>query len=169
MMRRIVFLLLPLLLLAAAACGDDDGAEVTGSASGSASGGSASGAASDCEVVNGVEGEEDSELHLTLREFSIEVEEDGAEAGLVKIEAMNEGGEDHEVVVLEGALADVKVEDGEVVEDGLVGEIEAFPGGEECAGTFELAAGTYTLLCAIVDEMGHNHFEEGMATEIEVS
>ncbi|HEX4904341.1 MAG TPA: hypothetical protein VFU93_02735 [Acidimicrobiales bacterium] len=167
MIRRSLVLLLPLLLLVAA-CGDDDGAG-TASASGSGSGsGSAAAAEGDCEVVNGVEGE-DSEVHVTLSEYAIDVEEDGAEAGIVKFEATNDGAVDHELVVLEGPADEVQVgDDGAPLEDGLIGEIEAFAPGTECQGSFELAAGTYTLLCAIVEESGESHFSEGMVTELEV-
>ena len=169
MIRRslLSLFLLPLLLVA---CGDDDGAG-TASASGSGSGsgsGSAAAAEGDCEVVNGVEGE-DSEVHATLSEYSIQVEEDGAEAGIVKFEATNDGEVDHELVVLEGPADEIEVgDDGAPQEDGLIGEIEAFAAGSECQGSFELPAGTYTLLCAIVEESGVSHFSEGMVTELEV-
>jgi hypothetical protein len=179
MIRRAFLLLLPLLLIPVAACGDDDGAG-TASASGSASGsmaasgsGSASGSvasdAGDCEVVDGVDADEDSEIHATLSEYAIDVEEDGAEAGVIKFEATNDGDVAHELVVLKAKKADIEVdEDGAPLETGLVGEIEAFAPGTECQGSFELEAGTYTLLCAIVEESGESHFMEGMATELEV-
>ena len=169
MIRRSLVALLPLLLLVAA-CGDDDGAG-TASASGSGSGsgsGSTAAAEGECEVVNGVEGE-DSEVHATLTEYAIEVEEDGAEAGIVKFEATNDGEVAHELVILEGPADEVEVgDDGAPLEDGLIGEIEAFAAGTECQGSFELDAGTYTLLCAIVEESGESHFSEGMVTELEV-
>lgn len=174
MMRRSLLALLPLLLVVAA-CGDDDGADTaSASGSGSASGASASGSGSaaaaegDCEVVNGVDGE-DSEVHVSLTEYAIEVEEDGAEAGIVKFEATNDGEVAHELVILEGPADEVEADEGGApAEDGLVGEIEAFAPGTECQGSFELAAGTYTLLCAIVEESGESHFSEGMVTELEV-
>lgn len=167
MIRRTLIALLPLLLLLAA-CGDDDGAG-TASASGSGSGsGSAAAAEGDCEVVNGVEGE-DSEVHVSLSEYAIEVEEASAEAGIVKFEATNEGEVHHELVVLEGPADEVEADEGGApAEEGLVGEIEAFAPGTECQGSFELDAGTYTLLCAIVEESGESHFSEGMVTELEV-
>lgn len=46
------------------------------------------------------------------------------------------------------------------------------PPGETCAGTFEMAAGEYLLLCNIVeaepDGAVESHYEEGMVTEFEV-
>lgn len=165
MIRRSLVALLPLVLLVAA-CGDDDGAD-TASASGSGSGSMAA-PEGDCEVVNGVEGE-DSEVHVTLTEYAIDVEEASAEAGVVKFEAANEGEVHHELVILEGPADEVEAEEGGApAEEGLVGEIEAFAAGTECQGSFELAAGTYTLLCAIVEESGESHFSEGMVTELEV-
>jgi hypothetical protein len=167
MIRRLLPALLPLLLLVAA-CGDDDGAD-TASASGSGSGsGSAAVAEGDCEIEGGVEGE-DSEIHVTLEEYGVEVEEGSAEAGIVKIEATNAGSVEHELVILEGSPDDVQVDDdGAVDERGLIGEIEPFAAGTECQGSFELAAGTYTLLCAIVEESGESHYAEGMVTELTV-
>lgn len=163
MMRRSLLALLALLLVTAA-CGDDDGAGTT-SASASASG---VGVSEDCEIVDGVEGDAGSEVHVTLDEYSVDIEEDGADAGIVKIEATNAGDQAHEVVILEGPMSAVESGEGGVDESGLVGEIEAFDSGKECQGSFELAAGTYTLLCAIVEESGRSHYDEGMVAELEV-
>jgi hypothetical protein len=107
---------------------------------------------------------------VTLSEYAIEVEEDGGSTGNIKIEATNAGSVNHEVVLLKAELADIEVdEDGAPVEQGFIGEIEGFAAGTECPGTFEVTeAGTYTLLCAIIEESGESHFGEGMATEIEI-
>jgi hypothetical protein len=173
--RKILLSIVPLLLLLAA-CGDDDGAGVaSGSASGSVSGsGSASGSPAaeegECVVVDGVDDDEDGEIHATLSEYAIDVEEDGAEAGVIKFEATNDGEIDHELVVLQATPDEIEVDDdGAPVEVGFIGEIEAFAAGTECQGSFELEAGTYTLLCAIVEESGESHFSEGMVTELTVS
>jgi hypothetical protein len=53
----------------------------------------------------------------------------------------------------------------------FVGEVEAFPAGGECAGTFDLEPGRYVLFCNLVheeEEGVENHFQEGMATEFVV-
>jgi hypothetical protein len=175
-MIRKILLLVPL-LLAVAACSDDDGAD-TASASGSASGAaSASGSASgstpaeegECEVVDGTDEDATSEVHLTLDEYSIAAEESSADAGVVRIEATNVGDIDHEVVILTGTPEDVTLTDeGEVDETNLVGEIEAFAKGTECQGSFDLAAGEYTLLCALIEESGDSHYEHGMVTGLTV-
>lgn len=129
--------------------------------------------AADCEVVDGTEAEPTSTIDVTLDEFSIDAPAT-AEAGVVEIEAMNDGEEHHEIVVLEAPIGSIETdEDGAPIEVGLVGEIEGFPGGDTCTGAFELTAGEYTLLCAIVEEEENgeleSHFLEGMATSLTVS
>jgi hypothetical protein len=169
MLRRLAPALLPLLLVVTAR-GDDDGADVASpSASGSAS---AAPSESGCEIANGVDTAKDSEVHLSLAEFSITAEEDSAGAGVVQVEATNDGAVDHEVVIVKGTKGDLPLKDGAVDEDALgddlVGEIEPFAAGDECIGKFEMDAGTYTLFCGIVEESGESHFAEGMVTQLEV-
>ena len=158
------------------------GASASGCPSGSASASeaAASGSASEapaegeCVVVDGTDAAEDGEAHVTLDEWSVEVEEAELTAGNVKFEATNAGEDAHELVIVRGATADLPIVDGVVDEEGLpegdfIGEIEPFSG--ECEGTFELTAGTYTLFCAIVEEEDgttENHYELGMVAEVEV-
>lgn len=154
MLRKTLLSLVPLALLLAA-CGDGDRP-----------------AASDdgCVVIEGTEAETDGEVHVTLTEYGIEVEEDVVGPGVVEFEATNAGEADHELVVLQASADEIEAgEDGAPVEIGFLGEIEGFPAGDDCHGSFELAAGTYTLLCAIVEESGVSHFAEGMVTEITVA
>lgn len=178
------------LLGVVAACGnDDDGADVrsegpgtSGSGSGSASGtgsetGSGSEVAGECEVVDGTAGVADADtvVDVTLSEYTVIAEPAEVPAGAIGFRAENAGGEDHELVIAKVASDDIEVVDGapdeEALGDALIGEIEAFPSGETCDGTFELDAGEYTLFCAIVetDGMGHSHFEEGMVTTFTVT
>ena len=183
-MRRLACLFL-LPLLALAACGDDDGGSVTssgagsGSASASGSGsGSASGSAAPegCTVVGGVEGAGDETVAVTLSEWAIEADAEVA-AGAVTFDATNEGAEPHELVLVRGATPD-ELEIGDegldeaALPDGaeVLGEIEPFAGGETCAGTFELEAGDYALVCNIVEASEHEaHAAEGMVTGLTVS
>jgi hypothetical protein len=174
MLRKILLSVVPLMatsVLLLASCGDDDGADVTGSESGSPSAsGSEAAAEGECVVVDGVDAEADGEIHASLTEYAIDVTEDGAEAGVITFEATNDGSVDHELVVLAATADEIEVDDaGAPVEVGFVGEIEGFASGGECEGSFELTAGTYTLLCAIVEESGESHFSEGMVTELTVS
>jgi hypothetical protein len=186
-MTKKILLVLALLLPLAAACSDDDGGDVTGSASASGSGsgsasGSGSGSAShasseECEIVGGTDAEHDAEVHVTLKEWSIGLDENTVAAGNVKFEAMNDGEEDHELVIIKGAKPGaLKVGDEGLDEAALpagaevLGEIEGFGSGKECAGTFELAAGDYTLICNIVEEHeDHVHVKLGMITPFTVS
>jgi len=182
--------------LGAAACSnDDDGADVrssgpgaedcpSGSASGSASGAasgseaSASGTATECEVVDGDAGVAgaDGTATATLAEYTITVDPAEAAAGAVGFTAVNDGEEAHELVIARGTPDDIEVVDGAPDEaalgDALIGEIEAFPAGSSCEGTFELAAADYVLFCAIVetedDGSVESHYEEGMVTTFTV-
>jgi hypothetical protein len=64
------------------------------------------------------------------------------------------------------------VDEEQLEEGAFIGEIEAFPSGEDCTGTFDLEPGTYALFCNILEvEEGEpeNHYELGMRTEIEVT
>lgn len=186
--HRTIFAALAL-ALAVTACGDDDGAVVrdlggsassgSGSGSGSASGvgsGSASGVAA-CEDVGNASAA-DSEVHTVLHEWAVEPDNDSVEAGKIHFEAINEGEDEHELVVVradspdELPLADDDtVDESQLPKGSFIGEIEAFPSGETCNGTFNLAPGNYVLFCNLVhDEEGEieNHFQLGMRTEFSV-
>jgi hypothetical protein len=179
-------------LLLVGACGDDDGAQVrevggSGSASGSGTasgtGGSPSGtggsatAVAACKPV-GSTSASTTKLDVTLDEFSIALGDTDVPAGQVTLEIKNEGAEPHEVVVVQADSADeFTVKDGKVDEESLppgtfIGEVEAFPAGESCEGTFALEAGNYVLFCNIVETEGgerESHFEEGMHTTLTVT
>lgn len=184
MKRLVALLFLPALLLAA--CSEDDGGSVTTEGSGSSSGsassagsasGSGSAAAAGCEVVGGTTERATGELHLTLDEWTIETDADTVEAGVVKFEAANEGEDDHEVVIVKGATPDELT----ITEDGLdesalpegaevLGELEGFPVGGSCEGSFELEPGDYSLVCNIVEESENEaHAHEGMVAALTVS
>ena len=182
-----------LLLGLGAAC-TDDGGDVRSSGSGSASGsgsgsgsgagsGSASGSASGsgaeaaCAPV-GEDLEADTEVDVTLDEFSITADPDEAPAGVVRFVAKNDGEEPHELVVVRAVEADLEIVDGQVDEEALpddafIGEVEPFAGGTSCNGAFELTAGDYTLFCNIVetedDGTVESHVEEGMVTGFTVT
>lgn len=190
-MRRIFGgLVLALLLLAA--CGGDDGASVrsSGTASGSGSGsasGSASGVASGSGSATGVaectpfgEGRlADEEIDVVLDEWSVAPDVETAPAGAIEFELTNVGEDEHEFAVTRGdsiealPLAEDDTVDIPALEEQgeFVGEVEAFPSGGECTGTFDLEPGRYVLFCNLVheeEEGVENHFQEGMATEFVV-
>jgi hypothetical protein len=174
-MRRWGVMLAGLALLVAACGGDGD--EETGSPSAPASGsGSASASAvSACEPVGDGSG---TKVEVALDEFTVRPATTTAPAGAVTFEVRNEGEEAHELVVVRAdRVEDLTVVEGRVDEEALpegtfIGEIEAFPAGETCPGTFTLTAGTYVLFCNIVEEhegQPESHFEEGMHALFTVS
>jgi hypothetical protein len=177
MIKKSAALFLPLLaVVLLGACSSDDGGAVSASGSGSASGSSEQ-MGDDCEIEDGTTNERDAEVHVTLDEWSITLDENTVSAGNIEFHAENEGDEAHELVIVKGVKpADLTIGDEGLDEEALpegaelVGEIEPFESGTECAGTFKLDAGDYTLLCNVVDdEMGHVHAKEGMVTGFTVS
>jgi hypothetical protein len=190
---RATALALALPLLALAACGDgDDGADVrnlsddtsgsgsSSSGSGSSSSGAASGSSASevaCQPV-GDPVDADTTIEVTLTEWSVDAP-DSVAAGTIAIDAVNNGTEPHEVVIVQGDSYESlpRGEHGEVLEDelaegALIGEIEAFPAGETCTGVFDLTPGTYVLICNIVEEEDGetvSHPAEGMVTTITVT
>lgn len=153
------------LALPGAGCGEDQGqTEAEGAASTAAA----------CEPVGSGVG---TEVAVALDEWSVESSPAGAPAGTVTFRASNAGEEPHELVVVRGVAPEaLTVVEGKVDEEALpdgafIGEVEAFPAGETCSGTFELSAGSYTLFCNIVEEhdgQPESHFQEGMVATFEV-
>lgn len=150
-----------------AGCGS--GAE-TGSGSASATGIAA------CEPVGGGGG---TDVPVVLDEWSVTPDTPATAAGTITFAADNGGEEPHELVVVQAdGVASLPVDDRGALDEAaldegaLIGEIEAFPAGERCPGTFELDAGSYVLLCNIVEEEGgevESHLALGMHTPFEVT
>jgi uncharacterized cupredoxin-like copper-binding protein len=123
-----------------AACGDDDGGE---------------------------------EVNVVLSEFIVEPEQESVDSGEVTFVADNQGGETHEFLVVEAASADdLPVDDDGAFdeaafgEDNVLDEVEDIEAGDTAELTLDLEAGTYVLLCNIVEEEDagevESHFAEGM-------
>ena len=117
-------------------------------------------------------------IDVVLSEWSVEAPAT-AKAGAVTINASNEGGETHELVIVRAPSSDGFVSDdtGKVDEDGFaegdfIGEIEEFEAGTTASAVFDLTPGTYVLFCNIVEEEAdgsfESHFMEGMHTTIVV-
>jgi uncharacterized cupredoxin-like copper-binding protein len=134
------------LALVAGACGDDDGGEEMG----------AGGA-----------------IEITLQEFAVLPSPDSAPAGEVTFNVTNIGPEDvHEFVVFATDLAPDKLPtapDGSVDETGegveLIDEIEDIAVDATPTLTVTLDAGSYVLICNIVEEEGADtivHYQQGM-------
>ncbi len=149
-------LLLPVLLLAVAfvalACNDDEG-EGTGTATEEAE----LFVDPDAPVVN-----------VDLGDFFVTPDVDEIEAGEVTFSASNVGAIPHELVIVrtDTAVDELPVQEGRVDEDAAgeeIGEIEEFDAGLTLAGTFELDAGSYALICNLP-----GHYEGGMFVEFTV-
>ena len=181
------------------ACSDDDGESVrdceaasgsetdtTASGSGSSAecegSGSASGSASGsgeavCDPF-GNAADADTVVNVALTEWSVTPDQTKVPAGKIHFAIENGGAEVHELVVVRADSVEALPldDDGVLDEDAFaagdfIGEVEGFPAGQTCDGTFDLAAGDYVLLCAIVEDHDgetENHLAEGMATSFTV-
>ena len=147
-------------LFAAACSSDDDGGE-TGGPNGT--GGTSAGNAVD----------------VTLQEFAVLPATDSAPAGDVTFSVTNTGPEDtHEFVVFRTDLAPDALptgEDGSVDEEGegleSVNEIEDIAVGDTQSLTVTLDAGSYVIICNIVEDEGDEtivHYQQGMRTAFTV-
>ena len=179
MSKKFLVLAVLALPILGAACSSDDGGDVTASASASGS----SEKLTDCKVEDGTTNDRDTEVHVTLKEWAITLDQNAVSAGNIEFHASNKGDEKHELVLVKGAKPGaLKVGDDGLDEDALpagaavVGEIEGVPSGKDCTGTFELAAGDYALVCNIVENepMGDmhgmkSHAQLGMITGFTVS
>ena len=161
----------------ASACGDDDDGdnapeEVATTVSSVVSGGATS-------VAPGDGGGAAPVVNVTLQEFEVVAQPDSVAAGKVTFRATNNGPEDeHEMVVIKTDLAADALptkDDGSVDEDGdgidAIDEIEEFPVGETKELDVDLDAGSYVLICNVVeDEDGQteSHYQEGMRTAFTV-
>jgi len=116
---------------------------------------------------------------VTLQEFSVTLAQASAPAGQVTFEAKNTGPKDpHELVVIKtdlepGALP--TTQKGGVDEKGAgveaIGEIEEFKVGETRSKAFDLTAGSYVLICNVVEEeegKTEAHYQLGMRTAFTV-
>jgi uncharacterized cupredoxin-like copper-binding protein len=132
----------------AAACGDDDGG--------------------DEGAENGGE-----EVNVVVSEFTIEPDPESVGAGEVTFVVDNQGGDVHEFLVVDADSADdLPVDDDGAFdeaafgEDQVLDEVEDIESGDTAELTLDLEAGTYVLLCNVVEEEEsgevESHFKEGM-------
>lgn len=130
---------------------------------------------SGCGGENGGGGGVGGVVDVTLQEFSVIPAQDSVSAGNVTFRAENTGPDDpHELVVIKTDLSPEALpttEEGGVDEEGegieVIGEIEEFPPGETRSASFDLEAGSYVLICNIVEEEDGEleaHYQLGMRT-----
>jgi hypothetical protein len=178
---------------AAAGCGSDDGSDVRSSGCGGSGSGAASGSASGAASGSGTgtcapaakcdpfgnKDRADTTVQVTLNEFTVQLDKASVPAGMIHFALDNKGKEPHEFVVVEAASRDAlpldkdgALEETKLPKGSVVGEVEPFPGGKTCDGTFDLAAGRYQLLCNIVETDNgkpESHLHEGMVVSFEVT
>ena len=148
--------LMAVLAIGAVACGDDDDDDDADGGNGDAVGSS---------VVN-----------VDLFEYQIVPDLDAVAAGSVTFNASNVGGATHELVIVRTDLAPDALpvgEDGAVDESGegiaVVGRIEEFAAQSDASVTVDLEAGSYVLICNIVEGAAISHYEEGMHRAFTIS
>ena len=148
--------LMAVLAIGAVACGDDDDDDDADGGNGDAVGSS---------VVN-----------VDLFEYQIVPDLDAVAAGSVTFSASNVGGATHELVIVRTDLAPDALpvgEDGAVDESGegiaVVGRIEEFAAQSDASVTVDLEAGSYVLICNIVEGAAISHYEEGMHRAFTIS
>ena len=171
------------LVLGAAACSEDDGADTRTAGSVAIigppppeGGGSVSAVGPGCTTKGATTKLPAGSHEIALDEWSVTVPA-SVPAGVSRFVLKNFGSEAHEVVIVPAASADaLPVVDGRVDEDALTAlkpkRVMEFAGNTICEGTFELAAGSYVVLCNLVDADATpavNHFEEGMVAPMAVS
>lgn len=123
-------------------------------------------------------GGEGGTVEVTLQEFSIAADS-SVGAGTVTFDVTNDGPNDpHELVVVKTDLGLTELptnadgsfnEEGEGVE--VIGEIEEFEPGTSQSMSWDLDAGSYVLLCNLVEEeegQTEAHFALGMRTALTV-
>jgi uncharacterized cupredoxin-like copper-binding protein len=126
------------------------------------------------------DGGEGGAIAITLSEFNIEADPAEAAAGSVTFDVTNEGGEAHEFMVIKTDLdpAELPVMDDGSVDEAqveVVDEIEEdeLQAGDSASLTVDLEAGSYALICNLVEEEEggehESHYAEGMHTAFTVT
>lgn len=133
----------------------------------------------DCRPV-GDRSKSQRTIRVALDEWSIRPDVSQAPAGTITFLAENKGQEPHEIVILRGqdpkalpTAADGAADESKLDKNAEVGEIEEFPKGMSCDGTFQLTPGPYIFLCNIVekepDGTVESHYQKGMVTTFTVT
>jgi hypothetical protein len=145
----------------------------TGSASGSGSG---SGVTAECAPVGDLS-TASTRVDVNLDEWVIEPSTTTAPAGQIGFVLTNAGEDPHELVIVKGVAPDDlpldehgAVDETQLPDGALIGEVEAFSGGTSCNGVFDLEPGEYTLICNVYEESEDEaHLAEGMVTTFTVT
>lgn len=132
-----------------------------------------------CDVDGAVGGEPVASVRATLGEYTVALAAPSVPGGVVEVVAENAGRIDHEVMIVRidgngdpGALALNPVggvDMSQVPPGNVVGKIWAVAPGGECSGIFEVLAGSYALICNLVDDGTNPHYGHGMYTTLTVT
>jgi hypothetical protein len=119
----------------------------------------------------------DAKVDVTLGEFIVEPDPTSEDSGEIEFVGDNEGGETHELVVVRAANADElptdadgAVDEAQLPEGALIGEIEDIEAGTSKSVKLDLDAGNYVLFCNVTEEDDgevESHFANGMHSEFE--
>ena len=180
-MRRTILAAGAALALAITGCGSDDGAGVRSGDGGGSISGSGSGLSGAPECQPGDTSGADTTVGVQLTEWSVTPEPDEVPAGTIAFEASTaDAAEPHELVIVKGddpqglpTGEDGGVDESQLEDGALIGEIEAFPAGETCSAAFDLEPGEYVLFCNLVETASdgtvESHYAEGMTTSFTVT
>lgn len=121
-------------------------------------------------------GDGEKAVDVVESEWVVQPNPASVEAGDVTFKVDNQGNEEHELLIVKGddseALpknADGSVDEEQLPPDAELGHIEGVGAGEAKSQTFDLAKGSYILICNIVDDMGDVHYAEGMVSAFTVT
>ncbi len=116
------------------------------------------------------------EINLDLFEYQIVPDLDAVPASAVTFNASNVGDAAHELVIVRTDLAPDALpagENGAVDESGegiaVIGRIGEFAAQSDASTTVDLEAGSYVLICNIVEGAAFSHYEEGMYRAFTIS
>jgi len=120
----------------------------------------------------------DGSVAIELQEWAVAADPSTASAGAVTFSVDNVGAEVHEFVVIATDLGPTELpteDDGSVSETGegmeVVDEIEDIPAGDSQELEVDLEAGSYLLICNIVEEEDgevESHYQMGMRSSFTV-
>jgi uncharacterized cupredoxin-like copper-binding protein len=117
------------------------------------------------------DGDGGEEVNVVVSEFKVEPDPESVGAGEVTFVIDNQGGETHEFLVVDADSADdLPVDDDGAFDEeafgNVIDEVEDIESGDTEELTVDLDAGTYVLLCNVVEETEsgevESHFAEGM-------
>jgi hypothetical protein len=117
-------------------------------------------------------------VDVTLSEWIVEPDPTSEDGGEVEFVGDNKGGETHELVVVRAESADAlptdddgAVDEAQLPEDALIGEIEDIETDSSKSVKLDLDPGSYVLFCNVTEELDNgeieSHFAEGMHADFE--